>query len=76
MDELSGYKSEIPKLKDMKHNLKERCHASKRHLLNIKSGMLGSDGLAVRESLIEDVKSLKAKVKSLENEIEELSNKV
>ncbi len=37
--------------------------------------MLGSDGLAIRESLIEDINSLKQKVSKLENELAELTNK-
>ena len=36
--------------------------------------MLGSDGLAVRESLIEDITSLKEKVAKLERELAELTN--
>lgn len=76
MSELSSYKSEIPELKSIKNKLKRRCYDSKKHLQNIRSGMLGSDGLAVRESLIDDIKSLKEKVKSLEEELEELSNRV
>lgn len=75
MSELSKYKAEIPQLKNIKNKLKRRCYDSKKHLMNIKSGMLGSDGLAVRESLIEDIKSLKEKVRTLENELEELGNR-
>ena len=36
--------------------------------------MMGSDGLAVRESLIEDITSLKNKVHQLENELNSLNN--
>ena len=75
MSELTEYKKEIPELKRIKRNLKEKCYDYKQYLNNIKSGMLGSDGLAVRESLIEDINSLKNKVHQLENELNELSNK-
>lgn len=75
MSELSDYKKEIPELKRIKRSLKERCYDYKQHLNNVKSGMLGSDGLAVRESLIEDITSLKEKVAKLENELSELTNK-
>ena len=54
-EELKQYKKEIPELKKIKKCLKEQCYERKQHLNNIKSGMLGSDGLAVRESLIEDI---------------------
>lgn len=74
MSELNEYKKEIPQLKKIKKNLKERCYDAKQHLNNIKTGMLGSNGLAVRESLIEDIKSLKEKVEKLENELAELTN--
>lgn len=76
MSELSSYKSEIPELKSIKNKLKRKCYDNKKHLQNIRSGMLGSDGLAVRESLIDDIKSLRAKVKSLEQELDEISNRV
>ena len=49
------------------------CYAYKHHLNNIKSGMLGSDGLAIRESLIEDIQSLKDKVAKLSDEISRLT---
>ncbi|WP_289705146.1 hypothetical protein [Bacteroides acidifaciens] len=75
MTELSDYKREIPELKRIKRALKEKCYDYKQHLNNVKSGMLGSNGLAVRESLIEDINSLKEKVKKLENELNELANK-
>ena len=74
MTELGEYKKEIPELKRIKHDLKEKCYMYKGHLNNIKGGMLGSNGLAVRESLIEDINSLKEKVAKLENELAELSN--
>ena len=35
--------------------------------------MLGSDGLAIRESLIEDIHSLQDKVAKLEGEIRQLN---
>ena len=35
--------------------------------------MLGSDGLAIRESLIEDIHSLQDKVAKLENELKQLT---
>ena len=74
MSELSDYKKEIPSLKQIKRELKDKCYEYKRHLNNVKSGMLGSDGLAVRESLIEDINSLKEKVQKLERELAELTN--
>ena len=74
MSELSEYKKEIPQLKQIKRNLKNRCYEAKQHLNNVKSGMLGSDGLAIRESLIEDINSLKEKVAKLEEELKELTN--
>ena len=54
--------------------MKEKCYDYKQHLNNIKSGMMGSDGLAIRESLIEDIKSLKDKVAQLSNELSQLTN--
>ncbi len=75
MSELSEYKKEIPELKRIKRCLKEKCYDYKQHLNNVKSGMLGSDGLAVRESLIDDITSLKQKVAKLEGELAELTNK-
>ena len=75
MTELNQYKKEIPELKRIKHDLKDKCYLYKGHLNNIKSGMLGSDGLAVRESLIQDINSLKEQVKNLEQELSELANK-
>ena len=74
MTELSEYKKEIPQLKKIKRDLKEKCYDYKQHLNNIKSGMMGSDGLAIRESLIEDIKSLKDKVAQLSNELSQLTN--
>ena len=74
MSELSNYKSEIPQLKRIKRCLKERCYDTKQHLNNIKTGMLGSNGLAIRESLIEDINSLKDKVAKLETELKELTD--
>ena len=74
MSELSSYKKEIPELKRIKRGLKEKIYETKAHLNNIKSGMLGSDGLAIRESLIEDIQSLKAKLKQLEDHLNELTN--
>ena len=74
MTELNSYKKEIPQLKNIKRGLKEKCYLYKQHLNNIKSGMLGSDGLAVRESLIEDIHSLKQKVAQLENELKQLTD--
>ena len=71
--ELKQYKREIPELKKIKKCLKEQCYERKQHLNNIKAGMLGSDGLAIRESLIEDINSLKEKVAKLEEELSELS---
>ena len=73
MSELSDYKKEIPELKRIKRTLKEKCYDYKQHLNNVKSSMLGSDGLAVRESLIEDINSLKQKVAKLESELNELT---
>ena len=75
MNNLNEFKKEIPQLKRIKRDLKERCYDYKKCLNDIKSGMLGSDGLAVRESLIEDINSLKQKVKQLEKELNELSGK-
>ena len=74
MTELSNHKSEIPELKRIKRSLKERCYDTKQHLNNIKTGMLGSNGLAIRESLIEDINSLKDKVAKLETELKELTD--
>ena len=74
MTELSDYKKEIPQLKQIKRGLKERCYTVKNHLNNVKSGMLGSDGLAVRESLIQDISSLKEQVARLERELKELTD--
>lgn len=73
-EELKQYKKEIPELKKIKKCLKEQCYERKQHLNNIKSGMLGSDGLAIRESLIEDIESLKEKIVKLENELNELTH--
>ena len=72
-DELKEYKKEIPELKKIKRCLKEKCYERKQHLNNIKTGMLGSNGLAIRESLIEDINSLKEKVQKLEDELAGLS---
>ena len=72
-EQLKQYKREIPELKKIKKCLKEQCYERKQHLNNIKSGMLGSDGLAIRESLIEDIASLKEKIAKLENELNELT---
>ena len=66
-------KKEIPELKRIKMNLKRRAYDLKHNLNNIKSGIMGSDGLAIRESLIEDVNSLKRKVAQLERELNELT---
>lgn len=74
MTDLSEYKKEIPQLKKIKRDLKEKCYDYKQHLNNIKSGMMGSDGLAIRESLIEDIKSLKNKVAQLSDELSRLTN--
>lgn len=74
MTELNSYKKEIPQLKNIKRGLKEKCYLYKQHLNDIKSGMLGSNGLAVRESLIEDIHSLKQKVVQLENELKQLTD--
>ena len=71
--ELKQFKREIPELKKIKKCLKEECYDRKQQLKNIKSGMLGSDGLAVRESLIEDIESLKEKIAKLEDELNELT---
>ena len=71
--ELKQFKREIPELKKIKKCLKEECYDRKQHLKNIKSNMLGSDGLAVRESLIEDIESLKQKIAKLEDELNELT---
>lgn len=73
MTQLGEYKKEIPELKRIKRCLKEKCYENKQHLQNIKSSMLGSNGLAVRESLIEDIQSLKEKVAKLERELQELT---
>ena len=67
------YKKEIPELKRIKMNLKRRAYDLKHNLNNIKSGIMGSDGLAIRESLIEDVNSLQRKVAQLERELNELT---
>lgn len=72
-EELKQYKREIPELKKIKKCLKDKCYERKQHLNNIKSGMLGSDGLAIRESLIEDISSLKDKLAKLEAELNELT---
>ena len=74
MTELNSYKKEIPQLKNIKRGLKEKCYLYKQHLNDIKSGMLGSNGLAIRESLIEDIHSLKQKVAQLENELKQLTD--
>lgn len=74
MSELNEFKQEIPQLKRIKHGLKEQCYEVKQHLNNVKTGMLGSNGLAIRESLIEDINSLKDKVAKLETELRELTN--
>ena len=58
------YKKEIPELKRIKMNLKRRAYDLKHNL---------KDGLAIRESLIEDVNSLKRKVAQLERELNELT---
>ena len=71
-EELKQYKKEIPELKKIKKCLKEQCYERKQHLNNIKSEMLGSDGLAIRESLIEDISSLKDKIAKLESELNKL----
>ena len=71
--QLKQFKREIPELKKIKKCLKEECYDRKQQLKNIKSGMLGSDGLAVRESLIEDIESLKEKIAKLEDELNELT---
>lgn len=73
MADLNEYKREIPTLKQIKRNLKERVYDTKQHLNNIKTGMLGSNGLAIRESLIEDINSLKEKVAKLESELRDLT---
>lgn len=73
-EELKQYKKEIPELKRIKKCLKEQCYERKQCLNNIKQGMLGSNGLAIRESLIEDINSLKEKVKKLEDELNELAH--
>lgn len=75
INDFKKYKKEIPELKRIKTNLKRRAHDIKHNLINIKSGIMGSDGLAVRESLIEDVNSLKQKVAQLEKEMSELMNR-
>lgn len=72
-EELKAYKREIPELKRIKKCLKNQCYDAKQCLNNIKSGMLGSDGLAVRESLIEDINSLKDQVAKLKEELAELT---
>ena len=74
MTELSDYKKEIPQLKQIKKNLKDQCYSVKNHLNNIKSGMLSCNGLAIRESLIQDIKSLKDQVARLESELKELTD--
>ena len=73
MTSLNEYKKEIPQLKAIKHELKDKCYVYKQHLNDIKSGMLGSNGLAIRESLIEDIQSLKSKVNQLSNELKQLT---
>ena len=73
LTEMSEYKKEIPQLKQIKKSLKNKCYETKQHLNNVMSGMLGSDGLAIRESLIEDINSLKEKVKKLESRLAELT---
>lgn len=72
-EELKEYKKEIPELKKIKKCLKEECYERKQHINNIKTGMLGSNGLAIRESLIEDINSLKEKLEKLEDELFSLS---
>ena len=71
--ELKEYKKEIPELERIKKCLKEQCHERKQCLNDIKKDMLGSNGLAVRESLIEDINSLREKVQKLEEELAELT---
>lgn len=73
MTELGEYKKEIPQLKQIKRGLKERCYDVKTHLNNVKTGMLGSNGLAIRESLIQDISSLKDQIARLESELKELT---
>ena len=73
--QLREYKKEIPELKRIKKCLKEQCYERKQCLNDIKKDMLGSNGLAVRESLIEDINSLREKVQQLEDELAELSKK-
>ena len=75
MTDLNKYKAEIPQLKSIKRGLKEKCYETKQHLNNVRSGMLGSNGLAVRESLIQDINSLKDQVARLETELRELTDK-
>ena len=71
---LSQYKREIPELQQIKKCLKDQCYETKRHINNIKAEMLGSNGLAARESIIEDINSLKEKVAKLQEELDRLSN--
>ena len=71
MTELNSYKKEIPRLKNIKRGLKEKCYTYKQHFNNIKSGMLGSDILAIHESLIEDIQSLK--VPKLSDQLKQLT---
>lgn len=75
MTDLNAFKKEIPMLKSIKRGLKEKCYETKQHLNNVRSGMLGSNGLAVRESLIQDINSLKDQVARLETELRELTDK-
>ena len=73
MTDLGEYKKKIPQLKKIKRDLKERCYNVKNYLNNVKSGMLGSNRLAVREALIQDINSLKEQVERLERELKELT---
>ena len=75
MTDLNEYKREIPALKQIKRGLKEKCYETKQHLNNVRTGMLGSNGLAIRESLIQDINSLKDQVARLETELRELTDK-
>lgn len=75
MTDLKAFKKELPMLKQIKRGLKEKCYETKQHLNNVRSGMLGSDGLAVRESLIQDINSLKDQIARLERELKDLTDK-
>lgn len=72
-NKLTSYKSEIPQLQKIKRDLKQQCYDSKQQLLNIKSAMLGSNGLAAREAIIQDIQSLKEQLKHLESELTDLT---